>query len=269
MAWLKHMVTLAEDFGVSQSSEDHLYAAMDWLLERQDRVQKKLASRHLPAGGMVLYDLSSSYFEGSTCPLAKRGYNRDGKGGKARATDNAQALDEQLANEAAVVPPDNPLDDEASQDTLRQLLSWYYLEKERQALNRLEMAMNADFYDNLQWSPEDGQILKDRGQMPLVFNEVAPMVDWLIGTQRRTAVDWRVLPRSRSCFWNASALVVLSRHAIAWRDIFFVGQNFRPPVTTWQSDLSFLACKPGRTLYRWLHGVQKQQSPTLWAGLSA
>jgi hypothetical protein len=55
---------------------------MDWLLERQDRVQKKLASRHLPAGGMVLYDLSSSYFEGSTCPLAKRGYNRDGKGGK-------------------------------------------------------------------------------------------------------------------------------------------------------------------------------------------
>ncbi len=79
---LWHTSTLAEDFGVSQSSEDHLYAAMDWLLERQDRVQKKLASRHLPAGGMVLYDLSSSYFEGSTCPLAKRGYNRDGKGGK-------------------------------------------------------------------------------------------------------------------------------------------------------------------------------------------
>ena len=79
---LWHTSTLAEDFGVSQASEDHLYAAMDWLLERQDRVQKKLASRHLPAGGMVLYDLSSSYFEGSTCPLAKRGYNRDGKGGK-------------------------------------------------------------------------------------------------------------------------------------------------------------------------------------------
>jgi hypothetical protein len=56
--------------------------------------------------------------------------------------------------------------------------------------------MDADFYDNLQWSPDDAQILKDRGQMPLVFNEVAPMVDWLIGTQRRTAVDWRVLPRS-------------------------------------------------------------------------
>ena len=116
--------------------------------------------------------------------------------GRAPGDQYGQALDEQLANEAAVVPPDNPLDDEASQATLRQLLSWYYLEKERQALNRLEMAMDADFYDNLQWAPEDAQILKDRGQMPLVFNEVAPMVDWLIGTQRRTAVDWRVLPRS-------------------------------------------------------------------------
>jgi hypothetical protein len=116
--------------------------------------------------------------------------------GRAPGDQYGQALDEQLANEAAVVPPDNPLDDEASQATLRQLLSWYYLEKERQALNRLEMAMDADFYDNLQWSPDDAQILKDRGQMPLVFNEVAPMVDWLIGTQRRTAVDWRVLPRS-------------------------------------------------------------------------
>jgi transposase len=55
---------------------------MDWLLARQDAVQKKLASRHLRDGGLVLYDLSSSYFEGSSCPLAKRGYNRDGKSGK-------------------------------------------------------------------------------------------------------------------------------------------------------------------------------------------
>jgi len=60
---------------------NELYAAMDWLLQRQDRIQKKLAARHLRAGGLVLYDLSSSYFEGSTCPLAKRGYSRDGKPG--------------------------------------------------------------------------------------------------------------------------------------------------------------------------------------------
>jgi len=76
-----HTTTLAEDFGVADASEDDLYAAMDWLLARQDTVQKKLAARHLSAGGLVLYDLSSSYFEGSCCPLAKLGYNRDGKRG--------------------------------------------------------------------------------------------------------------------------------------------------------------------------------------------
>ena len=76
-----HTTTLAEDFGVADASEDDLYAAMDWLLARQDTIQKKLAARHLRAGGLVLYDLSSSYFEGTTCPLAKLGYNRDGKKG--------------------------------------------------------------------------------------------------------------------------------------------------------------------------------------------
>ena len=78
---LWHTTTLAEEFGVADATEDDLYAAMDWLLSRQDRVQKKLASRHLREGALVLYDLSSSYFEGSTCPLAKRGYSRDGKPG--------------------------------------------------------------------------------------------------------------------------------------------------------------------------------------------
>ncbi|MES1264666.1 MAG: hypothetical protein ABUU24_03325, partial [Variovorax sp.] len=76
-----HTTTLAEDFGVAHADEDDLYAAMDWLLERQDRIQKKLAARHLSAGALVLYDLSSSYFEGSCCPLAKLGYSRDGKKG--------------------------------------------------------------------------------------------------------------------------------------------------------------------------------------------
>lgn len=73
--------TLADDFGVVDASEDDLYAAMDWLLSRQDTIQKKLAKRHLQEDGLVLYDLSSSYFEGRTCPLAKLGYSRDGKRG--------------------------------------------------------------------------------------------------------------------------------------------------------------------------------------------
>jgi hypothetical protein len=76
-----HTTTLAEDFEVADASEDELYAAMDWLLQRQSKIENKLASKHLQLGGLVLYDLSSSYFEGSTCPLAKRGYNRDGKRG--------------------------------------------------------------------------------------------------------------------------------------------------------------------------------------------
>jgi transposase len=76
-----HTTTLAEDFGVVDASEDDLYAAMDWLLARQGAIQKKLAARHLSEGGLVLYDLSSSYFEGSCCPLAKLGYSRDGRRG--------------------------------------------------------------------------------------------------------------------------------------------------------------------------------------------
>jgi len=76
-----HTTTLAEDCNVTDASEDDLYAAMDWLLARQPTIQKKLAARHLRAGGLVLYDLSSSYFEGSCCPLAKLGDSRDGKRG--------------------------------------------------------------------------------------------------------------------------------------------------------------------------------------------
>jgi hypothetical protein len=65
--------TLGEWFGVEDADEDELYAAMDWLLERQDAIEQRLAKRHLSNGARVLYDLSSSYFEGECCPLGKRG----------------------------------------------------------------------------------------------------------------------------------------------------------------------------------------------------
>ncbi len=77
-----HTTTLAEEFGVEGADEDDCYAAMDWLLTRQDRIQKKLAQRHLSEGALAMYDLSSSYFEGSCCPLGKIGHNRDGKKNK-------------------------------------------------------------------------------------------------------------------------------------------------------------------------------------------
>jgi len=77
-----HTRTLAEELNVGAALEDDLYAAMDWLLERQGAIERKLAARHLKPGGLVLYDLSSSYFEGKCCPLAALGKNRDGKKGK-------------------------------------------------------------------------------------------------------------------------------------------------------------------------------------------
>ncbi len=78
--WWKNS-SLAEEFGVADADEDDLYAAMDWLLARQETIETKLAARHLKEGGLVLYDLSSSWFEGKSCPLAKRGYSRDGRKG--------------------------------------------------------------------------------------------------------------------------------------------------------------------------------------------
>jgi transposase len=74
--------TLPSMLNLDDVDEDDLYAAMDWLLERQATIEKKLAHRHLTEGGLVLYDLTSSYFEGVTCPLAALGHNRDGKKGK-------------------------------------------------------------------------------------------------------------------------------------------------------------------------------------------
>ena len=73
--------TLADDLGVADAHEDELYDAMDWLLERQGSIEKRLAKRHLKTGGLVLFDLTSSTFEGTKCPLAKLGYSRDGKPG--------------------------------------------------------------------------------------------------------------------------------------------------------------------------------------------
>jgi len=74
--------TLPETLDVSVADEDDLYDAMDWLLERQSSIVNKLAGRHLGNNALALYDLTSSYFEGQTCPLAALGHNRDGKKGK-------------------------------------------------------------------------------------------------------------------------------------------------------------------------------------------
>jgi Transposase DDE domain len=77
-----HSTTLADELHVADADENDLYAALDWLLSRQRSIETKLARRHLGEGALVLYDVSSSYYEGRTCPLAKFGHNRDGKQGR-------------------------------------------------------------------------------------------------------------------------------------------------------------------------------------------
>jgi transposase len=73
--------SLGEVLGLGKVADDELYAALDWLLARQAAIETALAKRHLQNGTLVLYDVSSSYMEGRCCPLAKRGYSRDGKKG--------------------------------------------------------------------------------------------------------------------------------------------------------------------------------------------
>jgi hypothetical protein len=73
--------SLGEVLGLGEVDEDELYAALDWLLQRQPAIEATLAKRHLTNGTLVLYDVSSSSMEGRCCPLAKRGYSRDGKKG--------------------------------------------------------------------------------------------------------------------------------------------------------------------------------------------
>jgi Transposase DDE domain len=75
-------VTLGPDLGVAGASTDEVYAAMDWLISRQDDIETRLARRHLREGGIAMFDLSSSWVEGSRCELAAHGYSRDGKRGK-------------------------------------------------------------------------------------------------------------------------------------------------------------------------------------------
>jgi hypothetical protein len=77
-----HQTTVADELSLGAVTEPELLDAMDWLLDRQQRVENTLAKRHLTDGGFVLYDLSSSYVEGRCCPLAALGHSRDGKPGK-------------------------------------------------------------------------------------------------------------------------------------------------------------------------------------------
>lgn len=91
----------------------------------------------------------------------------------------------------------HPLDSPKMDTQLRKLLAMYKDELDRQAENRADQAVDEDFYDNIQWREEDARTLKERGQVPLVYNVIASAVNWVIGTEKRGRSDYKILPRRK------------------------------------------------------------------------
>ena len=125
-AWWQ-TTTLVTDPTVAAADEDDLYDAMDWLVLRQSRIERRIARRHLHDGGLVLYDLSSSYVEGSHCPLARRGYNRDGKQGKAQVN-YGLLLDPDGRPVAVQVYEGNTADPQTVPDQVRKIQADFHLQ---------------------------------------------------------------------------------------------------------------------------------------------
>jgi uncharacterized protein YheU (UPF0270 family) len=114
-----------------------------------------------------------------------------------RATSANNPLYDELPEDTELNQPENPLDSQESQKRLSQIQEWYDQEMRLQSANRFQMALDEDYYDSMQWSVEDAQVLMDRGQAPLVFNEIKPTIDWILGTERRTRIDHKVLARRK------------------------------------------------------------------------
>ena len=112
-----------------------------------------------------------------------------------KVTANDRWLEENRGEDKPVKAP-HPLDSPKMKQRHSRIYEWYNQERERQAANRYQQAIDEDYYDNLQWSEEEAQELIERGQAPLVFNETATTVDWIIGTEKRTRVDFKVFPRT-------------------------------------------------------------------------
>ena len=90
--------------------------------------------------------------------------------------------------------PDSILDGEECKKQLRRLMNWWYRERQLQANNRTEQMTDHKFYDGGQWTSEDETELEARGQKALVFNQIKPTIDWILGTEKRTRIDYRILP---------------------------------------------------------------------------
>lgn len=114
---------------------------------------------------------------------------------KARATDPIDRLEITGIDKRVVTG--NKLDRDDNKRIFQNLLGYFHHEIQVQAENRNEMARDEDFYDNEQWTPQERAILMKRGQQPLVFNVIATTINWMLGTQRRTRTDHKILPRRK------------------------------------------------------------------------
>ncbi len=94
-------------------------------------------------------------------------------------------------------PKGNPLDDQAHHELHGRLLGFYQRELDRQNENRIQQAIDEDYYDNDQWTEEDAQTLKDRGQAPICYNVISQTINWIIGSEKRGRTDFSVLPRGK------------------------------------------------------------------------
>lgn len=129
--------------------------------------------------------------------------------------------------------------------TLHQkLMGWYVHELDRQSENRVEMAMDEDFYDHIQWTDEEVAVLQARGQAPLVFNVTQTTINWVLGTQRRMPRDFRVLPRRKEGGKSAQRKSELLKHVgDENRSDFEWSEAFQMAV---RAGLGWMECGQGR-----------------------
>ena len=99
------------------------------------------------------------------------------------------------SDEQDEAPQVHKLDTPESQAQLSKLKEWWSETRTAHSENRAQQVVDADFYDGLQWDDRDIAVLKERGQAPLVFNKTAQHINWILGTERRTRVDFKVLSR--------------------------------------------------------------------------
>lgn len=112
----------------------------------------------------------------------------------------------------SAAPPAHRLDSGPMLARFNKLQEWFDQEFQRQAANRFQQALDCDYYDGLQWTEEDALALMERNQAPLVFNEVKPTIDWIIGTERRTRIDAKVLGREKNDNDSAQAKTQLLKY---------------------------------------------------------